>query len=72
MALPKKQMSRARRHKRRSQLKIKTGLLQTCSQCRKKIKPHHICPYCGYYKGRVVFDLAAKKAKKEKKKKEKK
>lgn len=72
MALPKKQMSRARRHKRRNQLKIKTGLLRACAQCQKKIRPHHACPYCGYYKGRVVLDFAAKKAKKDKKDKEKK
>jgi len=30
---------------------------------------HRVCPSCGYYDGKLVLDLEAKKAKKEAKKK---
>ncbi|MDP2918087.1 MAG: 50S ribosomal protein L32 [bacterium] len=71
MALPKKKMSRARRHKRRGCLKIKTPLLTLCAKCRKAIPSHIACPFCGTYKGRMILDLEKRaKRKREKKKKE--
>jgi large subunit ribosomal protein L32 len=36
-----------------------------CPNCQTEILPHHICPVCGYYKGRQVI---VKKEKKEKRK----
>ncbi|MFA4880317.1 MAG: 50S ribosomal protein L32 [Candidatus Doudnabacteria bacterium] len=71
MALPKKKMSRARRHKRRGQQKINPTLLILCGKCRKMILPHMVCPYCGTYKGRLIIDLESKAKKKKRKQKEK-
>jgi len=71
MALPKKKMSRARRHKRRGCLKIKTPVLTLCASCQKAIPGHIACPFCGHYKGKMILDLEKRaKKKREKKKKE--
>ena len=35
--------------------------LAVCKNCGAHHRPHHMCLDCGYYKGRVVIDLAAKK-----------
>ncbi len=35
-----------------------------CQKCKQPRLPHTACPTCGYYRGRVVLDLAAKDAKK--------
>lgn len=53
-ALPKKKHSRARKNKRRSQDKIDVGSLILCSHCRRPHLAHHVCPNCGYYRGREV------------------
>ncbi|MFA6457838.1 MAG: 50S ribosomal protein L32 [Patescibacteria group bacterium] len=35
-----------------------------CPKCKSPRQPHTACPTCGYYRGRVVIDLAKKDAKK--------
>ncbi|MCF7845895.1 MAG: 50S ribosomal protein L32 [Candidatus Peribacteraceae bacterium] len=35
-----------------------------CTKCKSPRRPHTACPVCGYYRGRVVVDLAAKDTKK--------
>lgn len=71
MAVPKQRHTKSRRNKRRMHIFIKEPLLRVCSKCGKKIRPHKICPYCGFYKGREVIDIFKKLTKKEKKKREK-
>ena len=66
MPLPKRRHSKTRRDKRRTHDKIKKVSLTRCSNCNAAILPHHICPKCGYYKGKQVI---VKKEKKKKKKK---
>ncbi len=67
MALPKRQHSRQRGRKRRTHWKIKLGSLSVCSQCKKQIISHRVCPFCGYYKGKEVVDTMKKANKKAKK-----
>jgi large subunit ribosomal protein L32 len=31
--------------------------LSKCSQCGAHVKPHRVCPSCGYYKGRQVISV---------------
>ncbi|MFA6079658.1 MAG: 50S ribosomal protein L32 [Candidatus Omnitrophota bacterium] len=65
MALPKRKHSKARRDKRRGgQRKPVAVNLSICTQCKKKILPHRVCPYCGYYKGKPVIVLKTKAEKK--------
>ena len=71
MAVPKKRLPKGRRNKRRMHIFIKESVLTGCPKCGKSIRPHIVCPYCGYYKGVQVIDVLKKLTKKERKKKEK-
>ena len=46
---------------RRSHHALKTPTLVECQNCGAKRRPHHMCLDCGFYKGRMVVDMAAKK-----------
>lgn len=62
-------MAKGKQLRRRSHLALKKQALTACGQCKKMIKPHRVCSYCGYYKGREVINVLAKKMKKAEKKK---
>ncbi len=70
MPVPKKKHSRARQGTRRSEWKTKLFNVAKCPQCQAPILPHHACPSCGTYQGRMVLEIKEKKEKKEKKPKE--
>ena len=53
MPVPKTKSSRSRRDKRRAKLTV-PGLVE-CPQCHAMKKPHHVCPVCGFYKGKQVI-----------------
>ena len=55
MALPKRRISRARGHKRRSHDALKSPGRATCGHCNAVKLPHRVCPNCGYYRGREVI-----------------
>lgn len=52
MSVPKQHHTKGRRDRRRIRFKIETKTLVECSHCKKMIKAHEICSYCGYYKGK--------------------
>ena len=51
MAVPKRRLSRANTHARRSQWKAQAPQLVTCANaaCKAKHLPHTACPSCGQY-----------------------
>lgn len=49
---------------------IKQSALKVCEKCKAMIKPHTVCPSCGYYKGREVVDVLSRLDRKERKLKE--
>lgn len=55
MAVPKKKTSRSKRDMRRSHAFVKAPNLSSCPKCHEPILPHHVCPECGYYRGRKVL-----------------
>ena len=55
--------TRAHTKNRRSHHALKAATLAVCKNCGSEHRPHHMCLDCGFYKGRQVIDLAAKKAK---------
>ncbi|HBX70918.1 MAG TPA: 50S ribosomal protein L32 [Chloroflexi bacterium] len=55
--LPKQKQSRTRRDKRRTHDSLKTSNLVQCSNCGEMRLPHRVCPECGHYKGREVFEV---------------
>ena len=55
MAVPKRKISRAQRGNRRAHLKLQRLQLVRCSNCSSMIRPHTVCPDCGYYRGRQIL-----------------
>ena len=59
MATPKHKTSKSSAAKRKaSNMKLKSPTLSKCQNCGNLIKPHHVCPTCGFYKGQSVLDLS--------------
>ena len=61
MPLPKRKHSQARRDKRRTHWKLVVASLTRCPQCAKPVLPHRVCAHCGYYRGRQIVLVAAKR-----------
>ncbi len=53
--------TRAHTKNRRSHHALKAPTLAVCSNCDAKYRPHHMCLECGFYKGKMVVDMVAKK-----------
>ena len=56
MAVPKRKKSKSKRDKRRTHQKIAAPNLSNCPECGEATLPHHVCPSCGYYRGRKVIE----------------
>ena len=54
--LPKQRTSRGRKKRRRAHDALQPKALVQCSNCGEKCLPHHVCPNCGFYKGREVVE----------------
>jgi len=67
MPVPKSRHTKSKRDRRRAHIFLKHPPLVICSKCGRKILPHTVCPYCGYYKKREVIDVLGKLEKKERK-----
>lgn len=70
-----KRRTSSQRKRRASHHALRKISLSKCSHCGQAIRPHQVCDFCGYYRGRQVIAVEAKKlkqAKAEKKKEEKK
>jgi large subunit ribosomal protein L32 len=57
MGVPKRRVSHARQGERRSHLAISVPALEECSHCHEPKQPHHVCPNCGYYQGRLAVEI---------------
>lgn len=55
--LPKRKISKGRRDRRRTHDALKARNLVACPNCGEMRLPHHVCPSCGFYKGREVMDV---------------
>ncbi len=58
---PKRKLSKGRRDRRRAHDALQAANLVICSQCGSMRLPHRVCPNCGYYEGRQVIEIKAKK-----------
>jgi large subunit ribosomal protein L32 len=72
MAVPKKRTSKSRQRKRRAQIKLEAPNLIKCPNCGQEKLPHVACPACGFYKDRVVIEVAKKRKRRKKRRKRKK
>ena len=71
MPNPKRRHSKQRGRLRRTHYKLKTKSLSKCTQCGKPKLPHRICPFCGYYKGKLEVTILSKEEKKKQREKKK-
>lgn len=62
MAVPQRRTSKTRKAKRRTHFKLHPAGLIACPNCGAMIRPHHVCPKCGYYNGKKVINVKAAKA----------
>ncbi|MDE6493125.1 MAG: 50S ribosomal protein L32 [Bacteroidales bacterium] len=56
MPNPKWRFSKTRTRKRRTHDKLDMPQLSTCSNCGSPVLSHHVCPECGYYRGKQVME----------------
>ena len=55
MAVPARKVSNTRGRKRRTHYKIEEKTTTKCPNCGATVKPHRVCPSCGFYKGKEVI-----------------
>jgi large subunit ribosomal protein L32 len=66
MAHPKRRHSKSRRNMARAHKKLTVHSLARCKHCGKTIRPHCVCPWCGYYNERRVLVIVSGKDEKKK------
>ena len=67
MAVPFRKVSKTRKNMRRTHYKITANGLVECSNCKEMIRPHRVCPKCGFYKGADTSKTVETKVTEEKK-----
>ncbi len=56
-AVPFRKVSKTRKRMRRSHNASVAPTTVKCPNCGEMIKPHRVCPKCGYYKGKEVVKV---------------
>ncbi len=59
--LPKRKLSKGKKHRRRSHDAIGVPQLVQCPNCNARMLPHRVCSSCGHYRGRHVVDVSTEK-----------
>ena len=59
-AVPARQVSKTRKRMRRSHNALTANGTVKCPNCGEMIRPHRVCPKCGYYKGKEVVKTEEK------------
>ena len=57
MPNPKRRHSKARGRKRRTHDALQPAADNECPQCHEAKLSHHVCPHCGFYRGRQVREV---------------
>ncbi len=55
MAVPFRKVSKTRKRMRRAHNALEAKEVCKCPNCGEMIKPHRVCPKCGYYKKEEVI-----------------
>lgn len=71
MGLPAKRRTKQSKRERAAHFALKQYGLVTCSHCHRRIRPHRVCPHCGYFRGRQVVKIVSKVEKRSQQRKEK-
>ena len=59
MGVPKRKTSKMRLRTRKAANRWHATQLGKCGQCGSTLRPHTVCPACGYYNGRQVKTVEA-------------
>ena len=57
--LPKRKRSKSRQGTHAAHQHRELPHLVECSHCHRPMRAHHVCPACGYYRGRDVLAIEA-------------
>ncbi len=52
MGVPEHKVSKTRKRMRRSHSALTAVVTNKCPNCGEAIRPHRVCPKCGFYKGK--------------------
>ncbi|MDR0910875.1 MAG: 50S ribosomal protein L32 [Spirochaetaceae bacterium] len=56
MAVPRSKTSKARTRRRQTlNMKLSAPTMIACGSCGNSVLPHHVCPKCGFYRGKQVI-----------------
>lgn len=64
MGIQKHRRSKKSGANRRAHWKLVPVTLVECPQCHQQMRPHRVCPNCGYYAGREVISVEEEETKK--------
>lgn len=56
MPVPKRKTGRSVSRSRKAHDSLENPAQSVCPQCHQPKQPHHVCPSCGYYKGKEVVE----------------
>jgi len=59
---PTQRHTKSRKRIRRGAIKLKPKNLAVCPKCKKLVKPHTACAFCGTYKKKEVIKIKLSKA----------
>ncbi len=59
MANQKYRFSKQRTRTRRANFKAEAPTFAICSNCGTPVLYHHVCPECGFYKGKLAIEKSA-------------
>lgn len=62
MAVPTRRRGHAKQGQVRQHTKLSVVNTVTCPNCGAEIRPHHVCPNCGFYNGKKVKDVKVSEA----------
>ena len=57
MAVPTRRRGHAKQGQVRQNTALKAVNTVPCTNCGAQIRPHHVCPNCGFYNGKKVKDV---------------
>ena len=57
MAVPQRRIGKTAKRKRRTHFNLAAPALVQCSHCGSMVRPHRVCPECGYYDGKDILHL---------------
>ena len=55
MAVPFRKVSKTRQRTRRAHMALTKKTVTACPNCGEMIKPHRVCPKCGYLNDKIIL-----------------